>query len=215
MSNSIAIFRRNTSTGALSQATDRTGCIAAEPTPRCASARALVGPDVVAVSPDGRNVYIGSFAASAVAVFPGNNEYVTSTLTNSVANVSRNATTGELQQDAGTTGCGIYVLATACTLGRTLVNPEGVAVSPDGASVYTAAIGAGAIDVFDRTAATGGLMEKPRRVGCLVSHPTVGCTLTQALLGASSVVVSPDGRNVYATAFASNAVDVFTRQTKR
>jgi DNA-binding beta-propeller fold protein YncE len=151
-----------------------------------------------------------------VAVSPdGNDEYVTSLLTNSVANVTRDPTTGQLRQDDGTTGCAIYILATACTLGRTLVRPEGVAVSPDGATVYTTAFGAGAIDVFDRNATTGGLIEKPRRAGCLVSRTTVNCALTRALLGASAIAVSPDGRNVYATAFASNAVDVFKRQTKR
>jgi DNA-binding beta-propeller fold protein YncE len=37
------------------------------------------------------------------------------------------------------------------------------------------------------------------------------CSRGRALAGVGSIVVSPDGRNVYSTAFASNAVDVFRR----
>ena len=317
--NSIAIFRRDASTGALGQAKDGTGCVAAVASPGCKAARALRGPDVVAVSPNGRNVYVGAFKGSAVAVFarssstgalsqppgkggciamggaggcatgialgqpegvvvsgdgknvyvaaPGNSAldvlarnqstgalsqatngsgcfvntplsgcttarqlggadavtissddksvYVVSVLTDSVANFARTTSTGQLAQPTGTPGCAIYVLAVACTLGRTLQAPEGVAASPDGASVYTASFQSGAIDVFDRTASTSGLLEKPRRPGCIVSHPKPDCTRGRALLGLSSVVVSSDGRNLYATAFASNAVDVFKRQTTR
>jgi DNA-binding beta-propeller fold protein YncE len=196
-SGALDAFNRNPSTGGLSQATDQSGCLAEDPLAGCADGRQLGGADAVAVSPD------------------GNNEYVTALVTNSVANVTRDANSGQLQQDAGTTGCAIYLIATACTLGRTLVHPEGVAVSPDGASAYTVSIGSGSIDVFDRTAATGGLMQKPRRAGCLVSRPMVNCTLARALRGASSVTVSPDGRNVYVVAFGSNALDVFKRLTRR
>ena len=317
--NSIAIFRRDASTGALGQAKDGTGCVAAVASPGCKAARALRGPDVVAVSPNGRNVYVGAFKDSAVAVFarssstgallqppgkggclamggaggcatgvalgqpegvvvsgdgknvyvaaPGDSAldvlarnqstgalsqatngsgcfvntplsgcttarqlggadavtissddksvYVVSVLTDSVANFARRTSTGQLAQPTGTPGCAIYVLAVACTLGRTLQGPEGVAASPDGASVYTASFQSGAIDVFDRTASTSGLLEKPRRPGCIVSHPKPDCTRGRALLGLSSVVVSSDGRNLYATAFATNAVDVFKRQTTR
>ena len=40
------------------------------------------------------------------------------------------------------------------------------------------------------------------------------CLPGRALLGASSVAVSPDGRHVYAAAFKSNAVGVFKRVTR-
>jgi DNA-binding beta-propeller fold protein YncE len=38
-----------------------------------------------------------------------------------------------------------------------------------------------------------------------------GCTRARALKGVSSVALSLDGRNLYSTAFGSNAVDVFRR----
>jgi DNA-binding beta-propeller fold protein YncE len=314
---SIEIFTRDPSTGALTQATDGTGCLAAATVSGCGSARGLDGADVVAISRDGRNVYTGSFRGSTVAAFArynggalvqlggtagcvsqggaggcasgiamsnieglavsgdggdvyaaapgssaldvlsrdpstgaltqptngsgcfvnaalagcstgrqlggadavaisadGKSVYVAASLTNSVANFTRNTSTGALAQASGTTGCAIYVLAVACTLGRTLILPEGLTVSPDGANVYVASFLPGSIDVFDRTASTAGLIEKPRKPGCLID-PRFDCVHAQAMRGASSVVVSPDGRNVYVAAFASNAVTVFSRVTKR
>jgi DNA-binding beta-propeller fold protein YncE len=316
-SSSIAIFQRATSTGALTQTTDGTGCLAAVAIPGCESGRGLDGADVVAVSHDGRDVYTGSFRGSTVAVFarshggalqqlfgtagciseggaggcatalamsnieglaisgdgnnlyvaaPGSNAvdvlardpsigsltqlthgagcftntpltgcttgrwlggadavavspddksvYITALFTNSVANFSRTTSTGQLAQASGTTGCAIYVLAVACTLGRTLIGPEGSAVSPDGANVYVASYLPGSIDVLDRNASTSGLMEKPRKPGCLID-PRFDCVHAQAMRGASSVAVSPDGKNVYVAAFASNAVTEFKRITKR
>jgi DNA-binding beta-propeller fold protein YncE len=316
-SSSLAIFQRNPSTGALTQATDGTGCFAAAAISGCETARGLDGADVVAISRDGRNVYIGSFRGNTVAAFArhfggavaqlngtqgcisqggaggctsalamsnveglavspdGNNVYVaapgssavdvlardpstgaltqlgggagcftnasvngcskgrqvggadavvlspdgksvyvTASLTNSVANFTRTPSTGRLAQASGTTGCAIYVLAVACTLGRTLIFPEGLVVSPDGANVYVASFIPGSIDVFDRDASTSALMEKPRKPGCLID-PRFNCVHAQAMRGASSVVVSPDGKNVYVAAFASNAVTEFKRITKR
>lgn len=316
-SDSITIFRRNPKTGALAQPTDSTGCIAALATPRCATARALRAPDVVAVSPDGTSVYVGSFDGNAILVFArspssgtlrqlagsagclaeqpiagcaiglamaapegiaissdgknayvaaagssaldalardpstgaltqatdgsgciansplsgcsigrqlagadavtvspdGQDVYTTAALSNSVASFARTASTGQLAQPVGTTGCAIYVLAVACSLGRTLIDPEGLAVSPDGANVYTAAFASGAIDVLARNA-SGELMQEPRRWGCVTSHRTPTCVLARGLLGVSSLAVSRDGKYLYSAAFNSNAIDVFKRHTR-
>jgi DNA-binding beta-propeller fold protein YncE len=53
------------------------------------------------------------------------------------------------------------------------------------------------------------------RAGCLAPKSVSGCTRANALRGVSSVALSPDGRYVYSTSFASNAVDVFRRVTSR
>jgi DNA-binding beta-propeller fold protein YncE len=106
------------------------------------------------------------------------------------------------------------VLAVGCSLGRALSAPEGVAVSSDGASVYAAAFKSGAVDTFNRNADSGAVIQKPRRRGCLTGRATPDCARGRALSGVSSVVVSPDGKHLYAGSFASNAVGVFKRVTR-
>ncbi len=255
--NAVAVFARNASTGALTQPAGTGGCIADGGTSGCASGLALGAPEGLTVSADGNNVYVaapfsnaldvlarapstGALAqatngtgcivgtaltgcttgvqlegADAVAISPDdNNIYVTSAFSNSVTSFARAASTGQLTQLSGTSACVIYVLAVGCSLGRTLSDPEGLAVSPDGAGVYVAAFVSGAVDVFDRNSGSGDLTQKPRSPGCMVSRATPDCTLARGLLAASSIVVSPDGRYVYSAAFASDAVAVFKRLTK-
>jgi DNA-binding beta-propeller fold protein YncE len=311
-SNTITVFQRNASTGALSQLAGAAGCTSGLPVPVCASGRALVGPDVVIVSPGGTNVYAGSFFGNAVAVFdrdpasgaltqPGDstgciaeaiagcttglalgapegmaisgdgaNVYVASALSNAVAVLARDRTTGtltqatdgsgcivnsaltgcttgvqlsganavafnpggdvyvtslfsnsvtsfgrspagSLTQKKGTFGCLVYLRATGCSFGRALVAPEGLAISPDGANVYAAAFGSGAIAVLERNKKSGTVNQVPGRGGCLAPHSVPGCTRGRALRGASSIALSPDGRYLYSTSFGSNAVDIFRR----
>jgi hypothetical protein len=61
----------------------------------CAEARALNGPDALAVSPDGRSVYV---ASSGVAPNVAGNS-------GSIAGFARDAATGRIAQPAGAAGC--------------------------------------------------------------------------------------------------------------
>jgi DNA-binding beta-propeller fold protein YncE len=310
--NSVTTFRRDRLTGALRQLPPGSGCVAGVPIPGCTVGRALVAPDVLVVSPDGNNLYAGSFFGNAVAIFQrakngvlfqatdsggciaeaisgcapaialaapegmaispdGSSVYVASALSNAVAELARDPETGALAQPAGAGGCivdaalggctlgvqlsganavaispagrDVYVTslfsnsvtsfsrsaaglltqkpataaclvnlrAVGCSFGRAMTAPEGIAVSPDGSSVYVAAFTAGAIDVLDRERESGVVVQKPGPAGCVARRSVPGCTSGRALRGVSSIAVSPDGRNVYATSFASNAVDVFRR----
>jgi DNA-binding beta-propeller fold protein YncE len=254
---SVAVFTRNPSTGALTQPADTTGCLVETPTANCTTALALGEPEGVTVSPDGANVYVAAPGSNAVDTFARNsstgaltqptdgtgciaataltgcttgvqlagadaltvspdgaNVYVTSALSNSLTTFTRSSTTGQLTQLTGTSACVINLLAVGCSLGRVLSDPEGLAVSPDGATVYVTAFKSGALDVFNRNADTGAVMQKPRAPGCLLGNPTPGCLLGQGLRGASSVAVSPNGRNVYSAAFGSDSVGIFRRVTK-
>ena len=65
----IATFARNTSSGALTQLSGRAGCIRSRRTADCAAGRALGGAGTLAVSSDGRNVYVGAPFRSGLAVF--------------------------------------------------------------------------------------------------------------------------------------------------
>lgn len=192
--NALLVLARDPSTGALTQASDGSGCIVNAPLAGCTTGLWLAGANAVAVSPDDGDVYVTSLLSDSVTAFT-------------------RAAGGQLTQQSGTAACAIYVLAVGCSLGRALDAPEGLAVSPDGASVYVTAFASGALGVFDRDDA-GALMQKPRRPGCLVVRGAPDCLRGRALLGASSVAVSPDGRHVYAGAFRSNAVTVFERVTR-
>ena len=256
LGSSLAVFSRNTSSGALTQPADVTGCFVNTPTTGCTTALALGNPEGVTVSPDGDNVYVaapgsdalGTFTrntsngsltqdtdgtgcisssaltgctpgtqlagADAVVVSPnGASIYVTSLESNSVTAFTR-PSTGQPAQLTGTSACVINLLAVGCSLARELNAPEGLAVSPDSASLYAVAYTSGALDVFNRNSGSGAVTPKSRAPGCMVASATPGCARGRGLLGASSVAVSPDGKNVYSAAFKSNAVGIFKRVTK-
>jgi fibronectin-binding autotransporter adhesin len=315
-SNSITSFRRNSKSGALRQLPPKSaGCISALPIPGCARGRALLGADIVVISPDAKNVYAGSFFGNAVAVFgvaeksgvltqpagavgciaeaakegcapgvalgaveglavsrTGANVYAASALSNALAVLSRDPETGALTQATagsgcivnspltgcsngveleganavatspgsevvyatslfsnsvtafaptttalglvqkeGTAGCVVWLRAVGCGFARAMQAPEGLVVSPDGTSFYTAAFGTGAIDVFDRNPETGNVAQKAGKAGCQAARSVSGCTPARALKGVSSIAVSGDGNFVYSTSFGSNAVDIFRR----
>jgi len=193
-SNAIGIFRRDRSTGALSQLPASAGCISGLPVPVCAGGRALVAPDVVVVSPDGKNVYVGSFFGNAVAVF------------------DRDPKTGALTQPTDTTGC-IAEATSGCALGLALEAPEGMAISGDGESVYVATALSNAVVVLSRDPSTGALAQPTGGGGCIVDSALTGCTTGVELAGANAVAISPDEQDAYVTSLFSNSVTSFTRST--
>ena len=192
-SDSIAIFRRNPSSGALSQAPGDAGCISEGGAGGCRSGRALDGADVVVTSADGANVYVGAFFGSAIAAF------------------DRDESTGALVQPAGPAGCVTQVPDPGCTNGRALGFVEGLAISEDGTSVYAAAAGSNALAILDRDPSTGALSQASDGTGCITQSDTTGCTTGTQLSGANAVAVSPDDETVYVTSLFSNSVTTFAR----
>lgn len=252
--NAVATFNRDPATGALTQPADATGCLTDAATDGCTTGLALAAPEGMAISGDGANVYVATATsnallvldrdpstgaltqaadgtgcitdapltgcttgvwlagANAVAVSPADEDvYVTSLISDAVTSFSRDTSNGDLTQQSGTAACAIYVVAVGCSLVRAGSEPEGIGASPDGASVYSAAFGSSAIDVFNRDPDYGSLIQKSGRAGCVTTGKAPDCTRGRALKKASSVAFSSDGRHLYATAFASNAIAVFKR----
>jgi DNA-binding beta-propeller fold protein YncE len=204
-SNAITIFDRDPATGTLTQKQGMDGCISEGGSEGvCRKGRALGVPfDDAVVSPDGRNVYIASEEPGAVAIF------------------DRTPDTGALRQSHGPSGCVAEDGAHgACRKGRALKEAQGIAVSPDGASVYVASgsisadsTKSNAVAIFDRDRKTGALAQKQDSAGCIADAGTGGsCQKGRGLDGAGAVAVSPNGKNVYITGYYAGGVTTFDRQ---
>ena len=164
----IAIFARDPATGLLTHAGD-----VLEDDPGVSG---IEFNEHVTVSPDGRHVYVTSWY-DAVTVF------------------ARDATTSLLT----------WVASYPDDSGGAN-HMEGMiqsAVSPDGAHVYVAAWDGAAVTVFSRNATTGELT--------FVEDQRDGVGGVDGLNGAHSVIVSPDGRNLYVASTFEDALAVFDR----
>ena len=169
----IVRFDRNTTTGALTPA----GCIAdAGDAAGCGTTQQGLGSaDSVAVSPDGRSVYVASYGDDAIVRF------------------DRNTTTGALTP----AGC----IADAGERDRLRRHPAGPRRRPLGRrqSRWHVDLRPGydddAVVRFDRNTTTGALTP----AGCIAdAGSAIGCgTTQQGLNGAISVDVSRDGESVY------------------
>ena len=65
----MARLNRNTTTGAITQPAGTAGCVSETGAGPCADGHGLDGPLAVAVSPDGKSVYVASCFSDAVARF--------------------------------------------------------------------------------------------------------------------------------------------------
>ena len=187
-SNGVAAFARDPATGALAQLPANAGCVKEGGGSGCAPAHGLAGPTGVAISPDARSVYVTSFQGDGVVT------------------LARDPQTGALAQ----TGCLNAAGSDGCAPAAGLRGAYGVAVSPDGCSVYVAARKSRAVAIFVRDPATGALSQRPGTDAC-VSDAGGGCAGGRGLYGARGVDVSPDGHNVYVGAYSADAVSVFAR----
>jgi DNA-binding beta-propeller fold protein YncE len=203
-SSAVDILRRESSTGALSQATNGTGCITVEAMAGCAQGYEFDGVNALVVSPKGENVYATSLTSNSVTMFRP-------TKRGGLAQPARLEGENVPEGISNPEGCLVFLRSPGCSFGRAMKAPEGLALSPTGGNLYIAAFETGAVDVLDRNLRSGVVTQKPGERGCLAPPTVGGCGPGRALSLAGSVVVSPDGRNVYSTAQKSDAVDVFRR----
>jgi DNA-binding beta-propeller fold protein YncE len=195
----LAAFSRDPATGTLTQLPGTSGCMtatgdSAAGTATCSRVRAFGNGDSrnLAITPDGKFVYLVSAGSGgdpqALVIF------------------SRNTTTGALTQLPGTAGCitpdGSSPDGSAtCQAMPDLGAPDDVTSSPDGRSLYVGELTtAGAILVLARDPSTGALSE----VQCLSNAPApAGCDIGRDLGFSDGVVISPDGRHAFSSAFDS------------
>jgi DNA-binding beta-propeller fold protein YncE len=200
---SLTVFDRDPATGALAQKAGEAGCImdAASGVPGCDTGRALDTPRDVVVSPDGENVYVSTFSSDAVAVF------------------DREPASGTLTQKEGAAGCIVdqpHADITGCdNTGRGLNGGFGMALSPNGESLYLAAETSNAVAAFDRHTGTGALAQLPGAAGCVVDAPSVDiatCDNTGRALH-EPVDVTARGTVAYVAANTSDAIATLERDS--
>ena len=142
------------------------------------------------------------FGASGAAVSPdGNHVYVTGRDDDGLAIYSRNAVTGAIDL--------VLVVYDGDDFGDGPIDglngAESVAVSPDGAHVYVAGFADGGVAAFARDAGTG-LLDY---LGVQLDDSVLGSA--DGLLGASAVVLSPDGAFVYVAGASEDEIAIFAR----
>ena len=158
----------------------------------CTAARGLDDARAVALSPDGKSLYVASSTPATITTF----------------NVD--ARNGLLQQLNLSAGCLTSIAQTDCGDARALEGATAIVVSPDGLHVYVAAAGAGAVTSFARQP-NGSLVQLVGIAGCITTTLTPGCSNAPALAGADAIAISPDGRFVYVGAAGADAITVFSR----
>lgn len=177
---------------AITQLPGKGGCISQTGSKgECAKGRGLSEATGVAVSPDGRNVYV---IGHTLGVF------------------DRAPATGALEQKRGHAGCFARLGAHGiCTPAPGLGIGTNVAVSPDGRFLYAGSFAG--IAVFERDLRTGALRQLPGPDGCVIpaGRNEEGCGRAHGIDYPQSLVVSPDGRDLYTANFFLGSVAIFKR----
>jgi 6-phosphogluconolactonase (cycloisomerase 2 family) len=200
ISGALVEYSRDLTTGALAEIGCVTGSTAScSPVNETVHAKGMEGPAALAISADGRSVYV-----------------VTQASNNALVSFTRDPETGLLTEQ----GCisEEASVATECKTpkGKGLSNPYGVTVSLDGKNVYVASHDDQAVAEFSRDTTTGAVTQLPAPDECVSSTALSGCA-TDTALGlekAIGVAVSPDNKNVYVAAGATEgegAVVAFER----
>jgi Bacterial Ig domain len=195
LAGAVAVFRRNTTTGVLTQLPGTQGCINDDATEGCLDGHAIGGTGAV-LSGDQRNIYVLGRESLAV--------------------LRRNTTDGTLTQPDG--ACfGLSGSGDNCEDTNPRPGGRQLALSGDGKQLYTpagsnvasTAPGFGGLRIFNRNTTTGALT----RSGCITQGGSgTGCVRAPGIgLAPQNLVISPDSRNVYLshvdgiTTFARNA----------
>jgi DNA-binding beta-propeller fold protein YncE len=166
-------------------------------TSRCGTGKGLYGASAVAVSPDGANVYVaGGVAGADVAKSYG-----------AVAILKRDPASGSISEVNCLSSDGTDHrdgASGACAPEPSLLGADGVAVSPDGKTVYVSSSSSASIVAFSRDPATGGLT----RLGCFQGTPRPGapCGSANLFSSTSSPLVSANDSALYVAAPLSGAV---------
>lgn len=192
----IGVFARDPLTGQLTQLPAPFGCIAENGDGvTCTDGIALDGPRSLAITKNGKHVYVASTDSDAIAVF------------------RRDFATGALTQVAAPGGCiaengdGI-----TCTDAVGLDGASSIVVPRNGKHVYVASVVNDSLTTFVRDPMSGALQQLPAPDGCLRQNGDgIACTAVEGLNNALGLVATRNGRHLYVASASSDAIAVFRR----
>ena len=191
--------------GALAQLASPNNCIQVTNggSPDCeTTGPGLLGSEDVAVSPDGKNVYVVGNGDDAISEFSRDDDGVL-TWEGCIADAN----------DTDPTSC------SDSKTGAGLINPDAIAISPDGNNVYVTGFDSeGNGDVAEFARAAGGMLIQMSPDNCIAerSDSSSDCHVHDVqhalgLKGPAGIAVSPDGLNVYVADENGNAITTFSR----
>ena len=162
----------------------------------------LGGVSDLALSPDGASLYAAGGADSTLVTFAITGGGVLRSV-----GCLEDADNAEFRDEEGPSPLD------SCAKAPGLSSASGVAVSPDGRTVFATASGSSALTTYARDPGTGALTP----AGCIEQRAileedgiqTEDCTPGLGLAGASDVAVAPDGVGVYVASRDSSAVAAF------
>jgi 6-phosphogluconolactonase (cycloisomerase 2 family) len=197
-SNAIAGFTRNTSTGALTEL----GCLSDSGSGHDRNCNNAVGLDQassIAITRDGRSLYVTGRSDSAVVAFkrdPSNG------IVNGVGCVSG---------DAG------YRRDARCDPGRGIQYAQYVTTSPDDRFVYVSATDSHTIGIFSRNRSTSELTQLPGKGGCLhdIGYATRSpCRLATGIALPLALTITRNGKFAYLAGFGYGEVTAYARNVR-
>ncbi|MCB1560093.1 MAG: beta-propeller fold lactonase family protein [Xanthomonadales bacterium] len=152
-------------------------------------ATGLTGSTALAISPDGRSLYAVGSTDSSLAV------------------LARDTGSGALSFVEAEVNGADDVADTGASVAN-MDRPSAVVVAPDGKQVYVSASFGNAVVVFGRTDAQGSTDDG--KLSFITSHSD-GLLGVDGLSGASDLLITPDGTQLYASGEAEDAVVLFNR----
>jgi DNA-binding beta-propeller fold protein YncE len=168
----VAVYRRDRGNGRLTFA----GCVADGGESACSPAHGLAGAQGIAISPDGRSVYVAAYFFQDGGT---------------VTTLTRDATGGGLTQPDGIDGCLAATPYPDCGQGPSLSNPTSIAVSHDGGTVYVV-YGGSVLADFARDSDSGAI-----GYGACLASGRAGCAKARGVHAFNQVTITVDGRYMY------------------
>ncbi len=206
----VLALARERATGALRPALSPSvrACVASSAGSPCATTDGAVsGADALAVSPDGRFVYVGASNTATVSAFVRGRQGVLAPLAQGGRGPYFGCVAGAPLAGIPQPQCGAQLPA--------LNGVAALAISPDGHYLYAVSYGLepgeDSIVTLQRDPVSGGLRPLPGTHGCVQSLPGSGCPALAGLEGASAITISQNGRFVYVASELSGAVRGFLR----